>query len=250
METKIVENMGQKSIVTKTDYDLGIEFLNHLLENHRAEVDRLFLSHLGRDTKWYSYEKMKSELKNVIKSHNANFIRDLSVYIVANDKPIRGNIDTVMGGETKTFFSPTFNSSGDGDDLNFWQKIFGTKESRQENKAIRQANRQERKDDKEFDKSMAKYRNSDSESTDSKETKEKDPFDWNKAMDTTGKVAQSIFYLGSIFSNKEGTPTPTIEESDVNVQKTSSNMTINVIIGVIVLAVVITIGYFIFKPKK
>jgi hypothetical protein len=76
----------------------------------------------------------------------------------------------------------------------------------------------------------------------------KEPFDWNKVLDTTGKVAQSLFFFGNMFSKTEN-PTPTITDATQKTDVDRRKMIRNIVIVAVVLIGLGVGAYFIFRKK-
>lgn len=212
MKNTIIQAIGnEKQIQLKTDYDIANDFVNDLIKNDKKAIVALFKKHRDVDVSLFSDNKLRKEIKSVMKAQDAIFINDLASYIAQNDvKHPKKESYRFIEPEFKT----TFNSVGE---------VEG--ETKAQKKAREKAEKEAAKADKK-------------------------PFDWNKAMDTTSQIAQTVFLFGSLFSKKEDEPIPTRTESDSETDGSKNKMVTNVIIIVLVVAAVSAFAYFAFKTPK
>jgi hypothetical protein len=234
MET-IIKN--SKSTLVKSDYDFANDFVNQLVKDHREKLSELVLKYKGTDLSLASNKMLGEALKTLMKEQNAGFINELSEYIVStkNKSGIKSMPETRIS-ELKT----TFNSSGSCSGA-VW--TLGADKYKE---AIAYLKSKGYSEDEADDLISCKGENAE-ELKDWKSGKK--PFDWNLAMETTGKVAQSIFLLGSILGKKED-QAPTLTDSDQGAKKSKSNLTRNILIAVLIIAVLGTTAYFVFRKKS
>jgi hypothetical protein len=230
---QVLTTTSKQPPVFKTEYDFANDFVNQLVMDHRPAISVMLFKYRGENLDMASNEKLKFELKRIMKEQNQDFAVELGDYIV---KVKNGNLQPVMTNQKIKSAKTVFNATG---------AIWSLGEQKY-NEAIA------------YLKSKG-YSLEDAEmiistkGEDAPELKDwnegKNPFNWNLAMETTGKIAQSIFYLGSIFSQKED-PAPTITEGNQNTTRSTNNLMRNILIAVIVITVVSMVAYYALKEKK
>lgn len=224
MEKEIIQQMGKVPAVKRTEYDEANAFVDDLVANHRTKVSQIIQKQTGKKVAMYSVESLKREIKNLLMMQHSGFVSDLSDYLVSNADL---KVSTSTGGIERYVASNStslLNSGG-----SWFSDLFSRDPDKKSDKKAEKEAKKEAKAEKKANQ---------------------DPFDWNKAMDTTGKVAQTIFHIGSIFSKNESEPTPTFDESDRSADDGRNNLTRNIIIGVVVVALIGTAAYFAFRTKK
>lgn len=247
MKNTIIQAIGnEKQIDLKTDYDIANDFVNDLIKNDKKAIVALFKKHRDIDVSLFSDNKLRKEIKSVMKAQDAIFINDLASYIAQNDvKDPKKEISRQFTGDFKTNMLHAVGGA--------WKTGEATY-----NEALKYL---VEKKGYESDEAESYLRSSGESSPllvgwkptskTSKKGKDKGKnFDWNKAMDTTSQIAQTVFLFGSLFSKKEDEPIPTRTESDSATDGSKNKMVTNVIIIVLVVAAVSAFAYFAFKTPK
>lgn len=230
----------KKTVEPISEYDFGQQFINQLISDHKDEVNALLKKYASKDLEFASTEKKKEALKRLMKDQNAGFVLDLSKYISetankrAGFKPLLVKPKPISMSLISN--SNQFNATGGA----YWS--LGQDKY---NEAMEWLQKQGYSADEAEE--IISLKGQDAPELQAW-NQGKNKFDWNLALDTTGKVAQSIFYLGSIFSKKED-PAPTMTDAENQTTKTKSNLTRNIIIAVVVVAILATTAYFLFKKK-
>lgn len=221
-----------KKEAPKSAYDFGNEFVNQLVNDYRKQVAELIKKHTNEDLSKASTETIKTRLKKLMKDQNVPFVTDLSNMLMQT----RSKTNPVSINQRIKMPTRMLNSTGAVWSLGAEKYQEALKWLQKQGYTAEEA--ENIISDKGEDAPELKAWN-----------EGKNAFDWNKAIESTGKVAQSIFYLGSIFSQKED-PAPTLTEAEQNTTKTTNSLSRNVIIGVIAVAVIATLAYFLIKSKK
>lgn len=221
-----------------SEYEFGQAFVSQLVSEHKDKVNELLKKYGSSDLQFVSTEKKKEALKKLMKEQNQPFVLELSKYI-ADTANTRVSISPALSRVSAPMMqlkTTVYNNTGGA----YWS-LGGEKYQEALNWLKKQG-----------------YSEAEAESilTDKGENapelsawnEGKDKINWNKALDTTGKVAQSIFYLGSIFSKKED-PAPTMTDAENNTKSTKTNLTRNIIVAVVIIAVLATTAYFVFRKK-
>lgn len=242
MEKEIVQLMGSNPKVEKSEYDNANDFVNGLVINHRSAISKIVQKHTGKKVTMYSVEKLKREVKQLMKAKNPGFASDLAIYLIAsNDKNYKSIDRSIVDKKTILHSIGAWKESDEAYDeaVEYLMTVKGYTKDNAETALFNGGS--SIPDLKGWSPSSSKNKN---------KNKSKDPFDWNLAMETTGKVAQTIFHIGSIFSKQEDAPVRTFDDSDSDTNRTKSNLTRNIIIGVVITLLIGTVAYFAFRPKK
>lgn len=226
----------------KSEYDKGIEFIDVVVTNFSSDVAKILTDTTGQDLMFAPVERLKREVYYAIKNQNPKFIEKFSELVVKKENQNKKSdaLNTkIRPLETR------FSAAGD--------RVFDEKYTKA--KAIDFLVKQ-----KQYTPEMAEVvidtEGANSDALDdffktTQTTTGKKPFDWNLALDTTGKVAQTVFYLGSIFSKKDDpTPTPTVSDSDIKMNETKSNTTRNVVITLVIVTVLVIVAVVVIKSSK
>jgi len=243
LETKsTLQKIRESDASPKDLYKQGLIFLDETVTNNRDVMVDLYKQVYGEDLTFASSSLLKDKVKNAIKSGNKMFINGLAGYI-GNPKPYKF---AEISSNLRPATVPTPQTTR-AIELSFKSGAF----SKQEEaliKAEMEENGYNREEAIQILSSGGKL-NSGSSSNATKE-KEKKSFDWNSALENTGKVAQSIFFLGSIFSKNEN-PVPTVDMVDEKSTKNNRAAAMNIAIIVGIVAIVgLTIWLLLKKPKS
>lgn len=224
-----VSKLKQVDNIPMNDYETGIALIDQLVTNYQQQVAKIATETLNANYMMASKERLKQVIKQALKDQNTEFVGKLADFMVSVRKKQIGEVSRELK-PLETYF----NATGEY------------------NEAVA------RLTDKGYTKDEAiswlKSKGYNENSTDiiidlpTKNSGEKEPFDWNKVLDTTGKVAQSLFFFGNMFSKKED-PTPTLTDATQKTDVDKRKMIRNIVIVAVVLIGLGVGAYFVFRKK-
>jgi hypothetical protein len=212
-------------------YDLGLQFIDDLVKMYPDDVRTIANETLGANYSMVSLEQLKKIVKQAIKDQNQAFITKLSLFLSSVERsqykevesffPAIGNGEMYLGAGGVTLTEAL-------SDLGFSKAQYDS--------------------DASIKKKVDDYMGTISGGT--ADDKSKEGIDWTKALDTTGKVAQSIFFLGNIFSKREDQPImPNLAETETDLELERKRLIRNVVIVSIVVIGLGIAAYFMLRKK-
>lgn len=215
-----IRKQGQAPI---NNYQLGKDFVEQLVAEYPFDMRRLVSETYATDFNFVSIEKLKSIIKNAIKTKNKVFVEKLASYL----NEIKGN-PTVQISKSEVTFSATGISLDQAlSDLDVTKEQY-TSDSLIKKKVdnyILSINSNKAADNKLEDNS-------------------------GSTLDNIAKISQSIFFLGSAFAQKDAELNPTFTDAENTNADTKSNVIRNIVIASVVLIALGVGTYFILKDKK
>jgi hypothetical protein len=204
-------------------YEIGIKFVDTIVKKYPEQIAELASETTGKDYTMVSTQKLTDTVKELMKNQNEEFITKLASFLATRDRSRFEDIEVYFGAGGVTIDTAI-------SDLGYTKAQYTS--------------------DPKVKAEVDKYFATISSGGAAEDTKDGSKLDWNKVLDTTGKVAQSIFFLGNAFSQREDQPVmPTLTDVDNQQTVNRQRMIRNVVIGGILLIGLGVGFYFAFRKK-
>lgn len=235
-----ISKISTTPIVAKDHYQQGLELIDVLVKDYRPQVCEIATKTLKKDCKFVSDSELKRLIKEAIKNQNVDFVFALSSLILKINS----------GQKLFDFSNPTMSN------FNSLERKLGATGFTEEQENQIQAQMTSNGYNREEAIQVLGFTNiggpapSNIKTGTPKPGDDKKPIDWNNVIDSTGKVAQTIFYLGNIFSKKEDTTAPTMDEGDSKTSKAKNNTAAHIIIITVIVIGIVVSAYFLLRKKQ
>jgi hypothetical protein len=204
LDSTLTKQKKYGAVDNRDEYQIATEFLDAIISKYPDDVAKIATETLGTDYSMASTEMLKKGVKQAMKEQNPNFVNKLAIYLSNIQRSKFADIETTFAAGGMTLETAL-------GDLGYTVQQYNS------DPAI---------------KTKVDNYISQSGGTGSDASKDGDKtFDWTKFMDTTGKVAQSIFFLGSAFQKREDMPMmPTLVDSQTDAELNRQKLIRNIVI--------------------